>query len=121
MLNRHDNATAKVERLAKACETFARQWRGGHPPGHDAVVELHRALKACVPGLNRPEFEKVESGESKSCANVSARAVTTSSAVKIVSALRFVGARNTTTGAASFATKSAPARSAARSADSKES
>ena len=48
-----------VERLVKACETVARQWRGGHPPGHDAIMELHRALKASVPELKRPELDEV--------------------------------------------------------------
>jgi len=42
-----------VERLATACEILSRQWRSGHPPGHDAVLELHRALKAVVPELAR--------------------------------------------------------------------
>ena len=44
-------SSADCDRLAAACETVARQWRSGHPPGHDAIVELHRALKRTVPGL----------------------------------------------------------------------
>jgi len=36
-----------------------RQWRGGHAPGHDAVVELHQAMKAYVPELKRPKLDEV--------------------------------------------------------------
>jgi enoyl reductase-like protein len=52
-----DEAWAAVERLVKACKTVIRQWEGGHPPGHDSIIELHRALKASAPGLKRPSLD----------------------------------------------------------------
>lgn len=59
----YDETKAAVERLARACETFAHQWRSGHPPGHDAVIELHRALKKAAPSLNRPALDQLERGQ----------------------------------------------------------
>lgn len=46
-------------RLARACEVAARQWRGGHPMGHDAILELHRALKQVAPPLSRAALDWV--------------------------------------------------------------
>ena len=42
---------ANRERLVKACRTVIRQYEGGCPIGHDAVMELHRALKRVIPEL----------------------------------------------------------------------
>jgi hypothetical protein len=50
---------AIVERLVKACKTIVRQWEGGHAPGHDAILELHRALKVTTPELKRPTLESL--------------------------------------------------------------
>lgn len=49
-----------VDRLARACEVVARQWRSGSPPGHDAVIELHRAFKKTTPELLRPDWDAEE-------------------------------------------------------------
>jgi hypothetical protein len=57
----YDDAKANTERLVKACKTVVRQWEGGHTPGHDAIMELHRAMKGCTPGLKRPELDTIES------------------------------------------------------------
>jgi len=53
----YEKAKAEIQRLVKACKTVVRQHEGGHAVGHDAVMELHRALKAAVPGLNRPNLD----------------------------------------------------------------
>lgn len=55
----YDDARADIARLAKACRTALRQYDGGYPIGHDAVMELHRSLTKCVPGLRRPELERM--------------------------------------------------------------
>jgi hypothetical protein len=41
----------RTRRLVAACKTIVRQGEGPHYTGHDAIMELHRALKAAVPGL----------------------------------------------------------------------
>lgn len=56
----YEQAKKDIQRLAKACRIAARQWEGGHPIGHDAICELHRALKRCVPELKRPAHDEVE-------------------------------------------------------------
>ncbi len=49
-----------VARLVKACKTVVRQAEGGHPIGHDAIMELHRSLKLTTPGLKRPQLDDRE-------------------------------------------------------------
>jgi hypothetical protein len=51
-----------VERLVKACRTAIRQYDGNHPIGHDAILELHRSLKKCVPELQRKGMVEIDSG-----------------------------------------------------------
>lgn len=46
-----------VARLVKACKTVVRQVEGGHPIGHDAIMELHRSLKLTTPGLKRSQLD----------------------------------------------------------------
>jgi len=47
--------TLKCERVAEACRVWLGQWQRTRLVGHDAMVELHRSMKALIPDLKRPE------------------------------------------------------------------
>lgn len=53
----YEAAKTGANRVANACWVFVRQWESGTPPGHDAVMELHRALARSTPELTRPNLE----------------------------------------------------------------
>jgi hypothetical protein len=44
-------------RLVKACKVVIRQAEGQGYVGHDAIMEIHRALKLTVPDLKRPRID----------------------------------------------------------------
>lgn len=56
-----DEIRRNKARLVAACKTVIRQGEGPHYIGHDAILELHRALKAASPTLPpRKELEKLD-------------------------------------------------------------
>ena len=59
--------TDEMNRLTAAARVVLRQVEGGHTPGHDAILELHRALKGVVPALVRPALDKIDAATPITC------------------------------------------------------
>ncbi len=56
-----EEVRADKNRLVAACKVVIRQGESPYPIGHDAIMELHRALKKAVPELPpRKELDKLE-------------------------------------------------------------
>ncbi len=52
-----DHLKENQTRLVKACKVVIRQAEGQGYIGHDAIMEIHRALKLTVPDLKRPRLD----------------------------------------------------------------